>query len=191
VIEAMTELHIDDRVIRLIMGDITSLDIEAFVYDARPDLVLGAGYGGAISVRGGPKVQEELKQLGPVKVGEAVVSSAGKMKASYIIHAVGPRFQEEDEERKLHRATVSALRCAEERGITRVAFPALGAGFFGMPAERSARVMLGAVRERLKGPTTLREVVFCLLDSRQLRSFEAVLDALGPARAMGSDEDPR
>jgi O-acetyl-ADP-ribose deacetylase len=187
----MTELHIDDRVIRLITGDITSLDIEAFVYDARPDLVLGAGYGGAISVRGGPKVQEELKQLGPVKVGEAVVSSAGKMKASYIIHAVGPRFQEEDEEHKLHLVTVSALRRAEERGITRVAFPALGAGFFGMPAERSARVMLGTVREHLKGPTTLKEVVFCLLDSRQLGSFEAVLDTLGSGRAMGSDEDRR
>ncbi len=188
----MTELHVGDRVIRLMTGDITALDIEAFVHDARPDLVLGAGYGGAIAVRGGPKVQEELRRLGPLKVGEAVVSSAGKMKARYIIHAVGPHFQEEDEERKLLEATRSALRCADERGIARLAVPALGAGFYGMPTERSARVMLRAVREHLEGTTTLKQVVFCVLDSRQLHSFEAVLDALGSREAeMRASEEGR
>ena len=185
----MTELRIDDRVIRLMAGDITSLDIEAFVHDARADLVLGAGYGGAIAVRGGPKVQEELRQLGPVRVGDAVVSSAGKMKARYIIHAVGPHFQEEDEERKLLEATRSALRRADERGIATLAFPALGAGFYGMPAERSARVMLGAARDHLLGPTTLKQVVFCLLDSRQLRSFETVLDELGSQGAARRESE--
>ena len=187
----MTELHIGDRVIRLMTGDITSLDIEAFVHDARPDLVLGAGFGSAIAVRGGPKVQEELKQLGPVDVGEAVVSSAGKMKARYIVHAVAPHFQEEDEEQKLLEATRSALKRADERGIARLAFPALGAGFYGMPAERSARVMLRAVRTHLSGPTTLRQVVFCLLDSRQLHAFEAVLDDVGSQRETARAEAGR
>jgi O-acetyl-ADP-ribose deacetylase (regulator of RNase III) len=186
----MTELHIDDRVIRLMAGDITSLDVEAFVHDARPDLVLGAGYGGAIAVRGGPKVQEELRQLGPVRVGDAVVSSAGKMKARYIIHAVGPRFQEEDEERKLLEATRSALRRADERGIAQLAFPALGAGFYG--CRRSARPgHAGRGQEHLLGPTTLEQVVFCLLDSRQLRSFETVLDELGSQGGTRCEEARR
>ncbi len=174
----MREVRVGERVIRLMAGDITSLEIEAFVYDARPDLVLGSGYGTAIATRGGAAIQQELKQIGPVRVGDAVVTSAGKMKARFIIHAVAPKFQEEDEERKLRAATLSALARANERGISRLAMPALSAGFFGMPSERSARIMLPAVKEHLQGPTTLKEVVFCLLDSRQLRAFETALAAL-------------
>jgi len=176
--ERMREARVGDRVIRLMAGDITSLDIEAFVYDARADLVLGAGYGTAIATRGGPSIQQELRQIGSVPVGEAVVSAAGKMRAKFIIHAVAPKFGEADEEPKLRAATQNALTRAAERGITRLALPALSAGFYGMPAERSARIMLAAVRDHLEGQTTLQEVVFCLLDSRQLLSFERVLDAL-------------
>ena len=124
------ELKVKQSLIRLMKGDITALEIEAFVYYARPDLVLGTGFGGAISVRGGPKIQEELKKLGVIGTGEAVTTSAGNMKAKYIIHAVGPRFQEEDLEGKLRTTTLNVLRQGGEKGIKQLGFPAMGRRFF-------------------------------------------------------------
>jgi O-acetyl-ADP-ribose deacetylase len=164
--------------LRLRKGDITDLEIDAFVYEARPDLSLGSGYGGAIAVRGGPTIQEELKKIGRLDVGQAVVTSAGNMKARHIIHAVGPRFQEEDEEGKLREATLSVLRLCDEKGIRRVALPAIGTGFYGMPVDRCAAVMVPAVGAYLRGKTELSEVVFCVRDTRDIPPFEARLKKL-------------
>jgi len=157
---------------RLQKGDITDLEVEAFVYYARPDLILGSGYGGAISLRGGPKIQEDLKKFGTIGTGEAVVTSAGNMKAKYIIHAVGPRFQEENTEEMLRTTTLSILQRAEENKIQTLAFPAMGVGFYGVPVEVCAKIVLGTVKEYLENPTALREVVFCLRDSREYASFQ-------------------
>ncbi|MDH4351601.1 MAG: macro domain-containing protein, partial [Gemmatimonadota bacterium] len=77
--------------IRIVRGDITELDVDAFVLYANPDLTLGSGFGTVISVRGGPDVQKELAGFGPVAVGEVVVTGAGDLRARHIIHAVGPR----------------------------------------------------------------------------------------------------
>jgi O-acetyl-ADP-ribose deacetylase len=165
------ELKIKDSVMRLLKGDITDLDIEAFVFYAQPNLVLGSGYGGAIAARGGPKIQEELKSLGGISTGEAVVTSAGNMKARYIIHAVGPRFQEENIEEKLRKTVLSALQRAEEKQIQRLAFPAMGAGFYGVPLDLCSRVTLGTVKEFLEKSQTIKEVVFCLRDSREYKAF--------------------
>jgi O-acetyl-ADP-ribose deacetylase (regulator of RNase III) len=168
---APDELRVKQSVIRLQKGDITDLEIEAIVYYARPDLALGSGFGSAISLRGGPAVQAELKQLGPLPTGEAVVTGAGNMKAKYIIHAVGPRFQEEDTEGKLRTTMLSALKRAEEKKIKRLAFPPMGAGFYGVPLDLCAKVTLGTVKKYLESATSLEEVVFCLRDSREYKPF--------------------
>ncbi len=165
------ELKIKDRTICLMKGDIADLDIDAFVYYAQPSLVLGSGFGGAIATRGGPKVQEELKKLGTISTGEAVVTSAGNMKARFIIHAVGPRFQEEETEKKLEATVKDALRRAEEKGIQRLAFPAMGAGFYGIPLDLCSRVMIGEVKNYLENSNSLKEVVICLRDSREYDAF--------------------
>ena len=86
----MDSITVGSRTIQLIQGDITDLEIEAFVFYARHDLALGSGFGGAIAVRGGPSVQEELKTFGAVETGAVVVTEAGDMKAGHILHAVGP-----------------------------------------------------------------------------------------------------
>ncbi len=86
------ELKVNQSLISLMKGDIVGLDVDAIVYYAQPDLVLGSGFGGAIATKGGPKVQEELKKMGPVKTTEVAVTSGGNLKARYIVHAVGPRF---------------------------------------------------------------------------------------------------
>jgi O-acetyl-ADP-ribose deacetylase (regulator of RNase III) len=174
----MTEKSINGKFIRLMKGDVTDVDADAFVFYATENLVLGSGYGTAISLRGGPSIQEELNKLAPVGVGEAVVTGGGQMKASYIIHAVGPKFQEADEEKKLRKAIVSALKRAEEKGIKRLAFPPMGTGFYGIPADTCARVMLQTIRECLNGKTQLEEVIICMRDTREVKPFSNQLEAM-------------
>lgn len=172
-------LSVNRSIIRLVQGDITDLDVDAFVFYAQPDLTLGSGYGTAIAVRGGPIIQKALRELAPVATGEAVVSTAGNLKARYIIHAVGPRFQEEDTEAKLRTTVLNALQRAQEKGIERIAFPAMGAGYYGIPPEICARVMVEAITGHLEGNSPVKEVIIDVLDTRQHDAFQAVLAAVG------------
>jgi O-acetyl-ADP-ribose deacetylase (regulator of RNase III) len=170
--------RINQSVIRLIQDDITDLDVDAFVFYAEPGLALGSGFGGAIAVRGGPTIQKELETLAPVETGGAVVSDAGNLKARWIVHAVGPRFQEEDTEKKLRTAVVNSLKRAEEKGVQRFAVPAMGAGYYGIPANDCARVMLETIVPHLGGETSIKELIICVLDSAQYAAFQARLAAL-------------
>ena len=108
------DLQVNQSVVRLLRTDVTDLEVDAFVFYAQSDLALGSGFGTAVSVRGGPTVQKELAELAPVPTGEAVVSTAGNLKADFIIHAVGPRFQEEETEAKLRTTVRNTLKRAED-----------------------------------------------------------------------------
>jgi len=169
-------IQINQSVVRLIKDDVTDLDVDAFVFYAQSDLVLGTGFGGAIGVRGGPSVQKELDELAPVDIGEAVVSDAGKLKAKHVIHAVGPKFQEEDTEGKLRTTVLNSLRRAEDVGAERLAFPAMGAGYYGIPPDLCARVMLEVIKNHLEGETAIKEVIICVLDTDQKNAFKAQIE---------------
>jgi len=170
---------IGNCVVRLTRQDITDFEVEAFVYYARPNLVLGAGFGNAIATRGGASIKAELDKLAPLPVTEAVVTSAGKLKAKYIVHAVGPAFQEEDLEAKLRTTIETALRRAEEKGIRQIAFPAMGAGFYGVPLPTCAEIMLQTFRQyHSNGTSGLEEVIICANDGHELRAFQAKMAIL-------------
>ncbi|MHC4777227.1 MAG: macro domain-containing protein [Planctomycetota bacterium] len=168
-------VKINKTTVRIVKGDITDLEVDAFVFYAVEDLAIGSGFGTAISVRGGPSIEKELKELAPLAVGEAVVTEAGKMKAKNIIHAVGPKFQEEDTEGKLRAVMMSTLKKADEKSLKRIAFPAMGAGFYGVPVGLSARVMLETLKSHLEGETGIEEVVIALFDSRWVGTFQDML----------------
>jgi O-acetyl-ADP-ribose deacetylase (regulator of RNase III) len=174
----MSEKKINATTLRVTKGDITQLDVDAFVYYAQEDLKLGTGFGGAIAVRGGPTIQEELDKIGKLPTGEVAVTGAGELKAAHIIHAVGPRFQETDVPGKLRATMASALRAAEQRGARRLAFPAMGCGFYGVPLDLSAAVMLETLQEHVKGGSGLQEVIICVVDNRELAPFARRLEAL-------------
>jgi O-acetyl-ADP-ribose deacetylase len=162
--------------IRLVRGDITMLDVDAFVFYAQPDLMLGSGIGGAIAVRGGASIQKELNELaasGPLAVGSVVVTGSGKLKARHIIHAVGPRFKEAETEVKLRRTVLGCLEAAEEKEVRSLAFPLMGSGYYGIPAAVSARVMLEALESRSKGGRGPEEIIVCVFDTPQYTAFEA------------------
>jgi O-acetyl-ADP-ribose deacetylase (regulator of RNase III) len=149
-------------VIEITKGDVTEMDTRAIVNAANAQLVLGAGVAGAIRTKGGPSIQEECDRIGGTYAGGAVVTGGGNLKADYVIHAVGPRMGEGDEDRKLKDATVNSLRRADENNIESVAFPAVSTGIFGFPVDRAATIMIGAAAEYTAGDTGIERVVFCL-----------------------------
>jgi len=163
-----------NSVIHLEKGDLTMMDIEAIVFYAQHDLVLGSGFGNAIAVRGGSSIQEELKTYGTLSTGEVVITSAGELKSNYIIHAVGPRFQETDIEGKLKTTMHNILKLAEEKQIREICFPPMGTGFYGIPLKLSASVMFDVLKEHLSSNTVLEKVVICFIDKREYNAFNKV-----------------
>jgi O-acetyl-ADP-ribose deacetylase (regulator of RNase III) len=109
-----------------------------------------------------------------------VVSGAGNLQADWIVHAVGPRFNEEDTEGKLRTTVLNSLKAADAKGVKRIAFPAMGAGFYAIPLDICSRVMLEAIKAYLEGETGIQEVVICVVDKREFTPFEAQLASLDP-----------
>ncbi len=175
---AVEEIQINQTAVRLTRDDPTDIEVDAFVYYAVEDLTVGSGFGTAISVRGGPSIAKALEQLAPVAVGEAVVTAAGNMKAQHIIHAVGPKFQEENTEGKLQSTVENTLKRAEEKGVQRIAFPAMGAGYYGIAPDVSARVMLQVIKAHLEGSTGIKALIICVLDTPQYDAFQAQIGDL-------------
>ena len=172
----MAEKKIGNKVLRLVRGDITDMEIGAFVFDITDDVKLGSGFGGAIQQRGGIVIQKELDEIGSCPTGEAVVTEAGILKADWIIHANGPKFREEDEEGKLRKTVQSALARAEEKGVKRLAFPPMGTGLYQVPLDLCTRVMVETISQHLANGSTLDEVVIVAPDNREFNPFKAKIE---------------
>ncbi len=175
------KVEVAGRILELIRGDITEQSTDAIVNAANSKLQLGAGVAGAIRSKGGAKIQAECDRIGGTPVGTAVITGGGKLKAKYVIHAVGPRMGEGDEDAKLAGATRSSLEVAAARGLKSVTFPAISTGIFGFPIDRAAAVMLAEAAAFLKRPSSLEKVMFCLYTEEDFRVFSDCLAALTPS----------
>lgn len=165
-------VNIENRTLELVEGDITEMQTDAIVNAANARLVLGGGVAGAIRRKGGPKIQEECNKIGGTFVGGAVITTAGNLKAKHVIHAVGPRMGEGNEDEKLKTATLNSLKLADENNLKSISFPAISTGVFGFPIERCAEIMLKTVIDYLKCQTGLEKVVFCLFGQDAYKVFE-------------------
>ena len=171
---------VNGRKIKLIEGNIVLLEVEAVVNAANKSLVLGGGVAGAIRSYGGPSIQEECNKIGPIQVGEAVITNAGKLKAKYVIHAAGPVSGEGEEEEKLRSTTLASLKIAEEKKIKDIAFPAISTGIFGFPVQRCSEIMLKTALEFLEKNDYPQEIIFCLYGQEAYSVFEKTLEELTP-----------
>lgn len=170
------EKAVGGKKIILVQGDLTDLAVDAIVNAANARLQLGGGVAGAIRAKGGPTIQEECNRIGPIEVGEAALTGGGKLKAAYVIHAVGPMYGEGNDDEKLRNATLNSLKRATEKGLKTIALPAISTGIFGFPKDRCARIMLEAASEFLKDrETSLEQVIFCLWSPSDLELFEKTL----------------
>jgi O-acetyl-ADP-ribose deacetylase (regulator of RNase III) len=170
------KININNRVLELIDGDLTEMDTDAIVNAANAQLILGGGVAGAIRKKGGPKIQAECNKIGGTFVGGAVITTGGSLKAKHVIHAVGPRMGEGNEDQKLTSATLNSLKVADENHLKSIAFPAISTGIFGFPIGRCAEIMLKTTIVYLKGQTSLEKVVFCLFGRDSYEVFASQLE---------------
>jgi O-acetyl-ADP-ribose deacetylase (regulator of RNase III) len=172
----MIERQVGDKKLRLVSGDITEMEVDAFVFDITEDVKLGSGFGAAIQQRGGIVIQKQLDEIGSCPTGEAVVTEAGILKADWIIHANGPKFREEDEEAKLRKTVGSALARAEEKGVKTLAFSPIGTGLYQVPLDLCARVMVETISKHLANGASVQEVLIVARDPREYGPFQAQIE---------------
>jgi len=158
-------------------GDITDEVVDAIVNAANTSLVLGAGVAGAIRTRGGPEIQAECDAIGPIALGDAAITGAGKLNARYVIHAAGMPPGGSATEASIHASVRKSLELASQHGCRTIAIPAIGAGIGGFPVQRCAEILLSEARNHLAGTTSLEEVRFVLFGEPTYRIFEAANDA--------------
>ena len=158
----------------MVRGNLLEEPVEAIVNAANGHLAHGGGVAGIISRAAGPALQQEsdalVRKHGPFPTGSAVVTTAGKLPFKGVIHAVGPRYGEGDEEAKLFQALMSAFHRAKERDWTSISFPAVSSGIFAVPLDICARAYVRAARA-----SPLGKVRLCLRDQPVI---DAVLEEL-------------
>ena len=166
------KVNIENHVLELVEGDITEMQTDAIVNAANTRLILGGGVAGAIKRKGGPTIQQECNKIGGTFVGGAVITGGGNLKAKHVIHAVGPRMGEGNEDEKLKDATLKSLKVADENNLKSISFPAISTGIFSFPIQRCAEIMLRTTIDYLKGKTGIEGVVFCLYGQDSYQVFE-------------------
>ena len=174
----IAEKSIEGKILRLVQGDITERNIDAIVNAANSRLQHGGGVAGAIVKKGGQIIQEESNKIGYAPVGTAVITGAGRLPARFIIHAVGPRMGEGDEDNKLKNAVLNSLKLASERGLTSISLPAISSGVFGFPKDRCADILIKAALNHIKEnpKSSLQLIEFCVYDDLTTGYFQKEFD---------------
>lgn len=161
--------------LEVVEGDITVLEVDAIANAANNHLWMGAGVAGAIKRAGGEEIEHEAVQLGPIEVGDAVATSAGRLPARWVIHGAVMGRDLQTNADLVRRTTQSCLRVADELGAESLALPAFGTGVGGFPLEECARIMVDAARSH--EPRSLKRVVFAVFGADAKAAFERTLSA--------------
>jgi O-acetyl-ADP-ribose deacetylase len=143
--------------LQLLKGDITQIAVDAIVNAANSQLAGGGGVDGAIHRAGGPEIMRELDEIrsrvGQCETGSAVVTSAGRLPAKFVFHAVGPRYRDgkHNEPELLRSCYVTCLKLAAERNVKAISFPSISTGIYGYPLEEAAEIAVRSVGDWLRG----------------------------------------
>jgi O-acetyl-ADP-ribose deacetylase (regulator of RNase III) len=193
----MTQLIVEEirlhnnRILRLVKGDITERNVDAIVNAANSYLKHGGGVAAAIVRKGGTIIQKESDKIitarGLVPVGSAVITTAGKLPCKAVIHTVGPRMGEGNEDYKLRKSVRSSLLLASERGFKSISMPAISSGIFGFPKDRCAKILVEESKTFLQDSnndntstnntiSTLDIIEFCIFDNETLDWFKNQFD---------------
>src|SRR2546421_9224869 len=175
----MATRTINGVTLALIRGNIVEVHADAIVNAANSGLRGGGGVDGAIHRAGGPSIMEECRKIGGCLTGKAVVTTAGRLPAKYIFHAVGPIYSGvTDDERLLASAYQSCLNLAEQHQVKSISFPSLSTGIYGYPLELAAPIALRTIIEHIKKPTCLQQVLMVLFGESAYKVHEQALDKL-------------
>ena len=156
--------------IQLLQGDITQLEVEAIVNSANNDFILGSGVSGAIHRLGGPEIQEECHRIGTRPLGSVATTTAGKLKAKYIIHAAVNPLGLWADAKSIRAAFRGSLRELRDKGIKSAAVPAIGTGAGAFSIDRCADILLEEVRDFAKTEPALETMIFVLFDEKNFKA---------------------
>jgi O-acetyl-ADP-ribose deacetylase (regulator of RNase III) len=158
--------------IEIRQGDLTEMETDAIVNAANNDLILGAGVAGAIRRKGGDEIQKECTAIGTIPVGYAAITTGGRLKAKYVIHAASMQLGGATTAEALRKSTAYALRIANERKLKTIAFPAVGTGIAGFPLKECAEIMLEQALLHLQNGSSIETVHFVLFDENASEIFK-------------------
>lgn len=162
--------------IEIVRGDITGAAVEVIVNAANNHLWMGSGVAGAIKRRGGSEIEKEAVAKGPLEIGQAVETSAGKLPYKYIIHAAGMGQDLQTSGDIVYRTTVNSLLLAERLQVKSIAFPAIGTGVGALAIENCAKIMIQAVYDLSEKLRFLERVQFVLFDQAAFETFTKTLE---------------
>ena len=156
----------------IITGDLVEQEVDAIVNAANNDLQLGGGVAGAIRRAGGPSIQEECDAHGPVRVGQAAITGAGRLPARFVIHAASMSLGGRTTRASLRSSMDDVFRLARQHDVNSIAVPAVGTGIAGFPIDECARVMAESLNAALGGGWRADEVRFVLFGDDAKTPFE-------------------
>ena len=177
----MSTRTINGVTLALLRGNIVEVQADAIVNAANSGLRGGGGVDGAIHRAGGPTIMEECRKIGGCPTGGAVATTAGRLRARYVYHAVGPIYSGRSEDAQLlASAYQSCLNLAEQHQVKSIAFPSLSTGVYGYPLDEAAPIALRTVIDRIQKPTSLQQIVFVLFGEDSFDAFERALGEVLP-----------
>ena len=171
--------------ITLLQGDITKITVDAIVNAANSSLLGGGGVDGAIHRAGGPAILEQCRQIrakqGGCEVGEAVITTAGRLPAKYVIHTVGPVWNggHNGEPNLLANCYRHSLQLAVENGLTTIAFPNISTGIYRFPKPEAATIAITTVQQFIATDNSLEKVIFVCFDEENYALYEERLKPKG------------
>jgi O-acetyl-ADP-ribose deacetylase (regulator of RNase III) len=173
----------DDRAItarlQSIEADITTLALDAIVNAANEPLIMGGGVDGAIRRKAGPEMESDLRRIGRCPTGEAIITRGYRMPARFVIHTVAPVWSgngsEPKQDRLLTTCYRNALRLADDNAVKTIAFPCIGTGIYGWPADRAARLAFAAVTAHLRDSEDMHVTFCCFSGSDRARYADMIV----------------